>query len=212
MWDNYAFPIQRADAIRYFLLYHFGGVYLDMDTNCRERFPLDEFETASDTHVAIFESTLPTGVTNDFMISSARHPVFRQAIAKLPAFYRISRFWAKLQPYANIMLSSGPLFITLVVKDYLLQLASLPSATVHVISPFDLKVFINDLQSSTWHKADAQALMWLGERPWIWFASGGVAVVAGMLLTNKILLVSCTALSRRTPSIAVGIQKLAKLA
>ncbi len=30
-FDNYSEPIQRADAIRYFVLAHFGGVYLDLD-------------------------------------------------------------------------------------------------------------------------------------------------------------------------------------
>lgn len=30
-FDNYTQPIQRADAIRYFVLAHFGGIYLDLD-------------------------------------------------------------------------------------------------------------------------------------------------------------------------------------
>lgn len=30
-FDNYSQPIQRADAIRYFVLAHFGGIYLDLD-------------------------------------------------------------------------------------------------------------------------------------------------------------------------------------
>lgn len=30
-FDGYPFPIQRADAIRYFVLAHYGGVYLDLD-------------------------------------------------------------------------------------------------------------------------------------------------------------------------------------
>ncbi|KAJ5874355.1 uncharacterized protein N7529_002785 [Penicillium soppii] len=34
IWDAYPFPIQRADALRYFVLHHFGGVYLDIDTWC----------------------------------------------------------------------------------------------------------------------------------------------------------------------------------
>ncbi len=27
-FDSYPFPIQRADAIRYFVLAHFGGIYI----------------------------------------------------------------------------------------------------------------------------------------------------------------------------------------
>lgn len=30
-WDGYEFPIQRADAIRYFILAHYGGIYIDLD-------------------------------------------------------------------------------------------------------------------------------------------------------------------------------------
>lgn len=30
-FDNYPEPIQRADVIRYFVLAHFGGVYIDLD-------------------------------------------------------------------------------------------------------------------------------------------------------------------------------------
>ena len=33
-FDGYPFPIQRADAIRYFVLAHYGGVYIDMDDVC----------------------------------------------------------------------------------------------------------------------------------------------------------------------------------
>lgn len=36
-FDNYAFPIQRADAIRYFVLAHYGGVYIDLDDGCNRR-------------------------------------------------------------------------------------------------------------------------------------------------------------------------------
>ena len=29
-FDGYPYPIQRADAIRYFVLHHYGGVYLEI--------------------------------------------------------------------------------------------------------------------------------------------------------------------------------------
>ena len=38
-YDAYPAEIYRADAVRYFFLYHFGGVYADMDTECLR--PLD---------------------------------------------------------------------------------------------------------------------------------------------------------------------------
>lgn len=37
-YDNYPKNIQRADAIRYFILYHHGGIYADLDCEVRENF------------------------------------------------------------------------------------------------------------------------------------------------------------------------------
>jgi mannosyltransferase OCH1-like enzyme len=37
MYDSYRYNIQRADSIRYFLLDHFGGIYMDLDIGCRRR-------------------------------------------------------------------------------------------------------------------------------------------------------------------------------
>ncbi|PBP17048.1 hypothetical protein BUE80_DR012235 [Diplocarpon rosae] len=36
-FDSYKFPIQRADAIRYFVLAHYGGIYIDLDDGCNRR-------------------------------------------------------------------------------------------------------------------------------------------------------------------------------
>lgn len=35
-YDSYQYPIQRADAIRYMILYTYGGMYSDMDIFCRK--------------------------------------------------------------------------------------------------------------------------------------------------------------------------------
>ncbi|RBR20132.1 uncharacterized protein FIESC28_05411 [Fusarium coffeatum] len=169
VWDNYPFPIQRADAIRYFALYHYGGIYLDMDTICHETFPIEKIEIDDITHNCLFEGTLPTGVTNDIMVSSPKHPAFERAINLLPVSYSLTWWWAKLQPYAAIMSSTGPLFISLAVADYLYEQPSLPSPTVQVIAPTSLKPYISDLQTATWHGWDAHALKWLSNKPFVWF-------------------------------------------
>lgn len=33
-FDGYKYPIQRADSIRYFVLAHYGGTYIDLDDVC----------------------------------------------------------------------------------------------------------------------------------------------------------------------------------
>jgi mannosyltransferase OCH1-like enzyme len=186
-WDAYAFPIQRADALRYFVLYHYGGVYLDMDTWCNQSFPLYEIERNTSTHYALFKSTVPTGVTNDFMITSARHPLYAKAIAKLPIYHAITRLWARWQPYSAIMISAGPMFLTLVIKEYLLEQPSLPSALVGVINATELAPYITDMESGSWHRTDAQVLMWIGKRRWTWFLMGATGLAAGLSLFHRLL-------------------------
>ena len=41
LYDGYNSEIQRADAVRYFLLYEYGGVYADLDFESLQ--PLDLF-------------------------------------------------------------------------------------------------------------------------------------------------------------------------
>ncbi|KAJ6127233.1 hypothetical protein N7523_002845 [Penicillium sp. IBT 18751x] len=207
VWDNYAFPIQRADSLRYFILYHYGGIYLDMDTWCNRSVPIDRLET--DHEYALFKATKPTGVTNDFMITTARHPVYAAAIAKLPAYNSITRAWARWQPYSAIMIASGPMFLTLVAKDYLLQHSPIPSPTIGVVNATELNPFIMDLESATWHQADAKALMWLGTRPWTWFTMGAVVLGLYLYVLNRVLMALFEFMLCKT-SFGLGNLKLTK--
>lgn len=184
-----------------------------MDTWCNETIPLHQIESGPSADTAVFKSTTPTGVTNDLMISSLRHPVYASVISKLPFYYSRTRFWARLLPYVNIMLSSGPMFLTLVIKDYLLDQPALPSPAIQVVTPEELTPFITDLESSTWHRGDAKTLMWLGHRQWSWFALGAIGTLAGLLVVNYLMVLVWNALPRKCkiPSVAYVV-KQAKIA
>nr|POE82348.1 mannosyl phosphorylinositol ceramide synthase sur1 [Quercus suber] len=36
-YDNFRFPVQKIDALRYFLMRHYGGIYIDLDNVWRRR-------------------------------------------------------------------------------------------------------------------------------------------------------------------------------
>ncbi|KAJ6126325.1 hypothetical protein N7523_001937 [Penicillium sp. IBT 18751x] len=207
IWDNYAFPIQRADSLRYFVLYHYGGIYLDMDTWCNKSIPIDKLELGAVSEYALFKSTLPTGVTNDFMMTSARHPVYEAAISKLPIYNSITRAWAQWQPYCAIMISAGPMFLTMVAMDYLLKQASLPSQNMAVVNQTELTPYITDLESSSWHRADAKVLMWLGSRPWTWFSMGTIGLYIYLYALNRVLMIAFEFLLGKVPH-GIGILRL----
>lgn len=54
-------PVERSDFFRYMILLRFGGVYADLDTECRRSF--DEFIQPTDSLIAGWESDFPDEAT-----------------------------------------------------------------------------------------------------------------------------------------------------
>lgn len=79
-FDGYPYPIQRADALRYFVLHYYGGVYLDMDVGCRRSLdPLLYFQI-------VLPATIPVGVSNDVMLAAKGHPFMTLVVNNLMIF------------------------------------------------------------------------------------------------------------------------------
>ena len=76
IFDAYPHDIQRRDAIRYFILYHYGGFYIDMDVECLK--PLDDL-------LADFELVLSKLVvfSNAIMGSIPRHSLWLTVFEEL---------------------------------------------------------------------------------------------------------------------------------
>ena len=70
IYDAYPREIYRADAVRYFFMYQFGGVYLDMDTECLE--PLTPlFDSSADVWLGRLgnDANFPHSIPNAIMAS-----------------------------------------------------------------------------------------------------------------------------------------------
>lgn len=78
---SYQYDIQRADAIRYFLLHHYGGVYMDLDVGCR--MPLSRLLNGTSAGF-LAPVTSPLGFSNDVMASIPGHPLAQMLIDSLP--------------------------------------------------------------------------------------------------------------------------------
>lgn len=100
-FDAYPHNIQRADAIRYFVLHKYGGVYMDLDIGCQKRLDsLLRFDL-------ILPKTIPVGVSNDLMFSVPGHSFMDLLIRSLNKFNH--RFFTH---YATVMFSTGPMFVS----------------------------------------------------------------------------------------------------
>lgn len=63
--------------IRYFLLYHYGGIYIDLDMGCKKRldFMLQYNFTAPLTH--------PGGISNDVLAAAPGNPYLHRCLGRL---------------------------------------------------------------------------------------------------------------------------------
>lgn len=150
-FSKYSYDIQRVDAFRYVLLYHLGGIYIDMDAGCSQSLDtvLDILEARDHhaKHLAALPATYPMGLSNDFMISTAGHPYFGQLISRLSPFDHY---------YLTVMLSAGPLFVT--INERLFDSSS-RVATVRIIEEkVYAEVFLWFAGGNSWHGRDAQII------------------------------------------------------
>ena len=149
-FENYKYPIERADAIRYFILSHYGGVYIDLDDGCERKLdPLLAFP-------AFLRKTSPLGVSNDVMGSVPRHPFFLKALKSMKHY---DKYW--FIPYMTIMGSTGPLFLSVIWKQY--KRWGIPkNGTVRILQPAYYKMhsysFFSITKGSSWHLDDAKLM------------------------------------------------------
>lgn len=166
-FDNYPFPIERADAIRYFVLAYYGGIYIDLDDGCNRR--LDPLLS----YPAWVRFTVPTGISNDAMGAVKQHPFFIRVIESLQSY---NRNWA--MPYITVMYSTGPLFLSVVWKEYIAATRPLPEH-VRILMPDEYKghawSFFNISKGSSWHGKDAQTIFWMGKH-WLFLTVVGFAI------------------------------------
>jgi mannosyltransferase OCH1-like enzyme len=166
-FDNYPFPIQRADSIRYFVLVFYGGIYIDLDDGCnRSLDPLLSYP-------AWVRRTVPTGISNDAMGAVPQHPFFLRVIESLQSY---NRNWG--MPYITVMYSTGPLFLSVVWKEYL-RATRPPSDHVRILMPDEYNKhawsFFTVVKGSSWHGKDAQTIFWMGKH-WLLLTVAGFAV------------------------------------
>lgn len=170
-FDNYVYPIQRADAIRYFVLYHYGGIYIDLDIGCLK--PLDPLLV----YPVILPKTIPVGVSNDLMFSEKGHPMLNQTIHSIIKF---DHSW--VLNYPTVMFSTGPMFLS---AQYGLYTSSHPTTALQDVRILPKSLygknakeneaphsFFSHFYGSSWHADDAafigflgtwgKGLMWIG--------------------------------------------------
>lgn len=197
IFKRYPHHIQRVDAIRPFILYKYGGVYVDLDTSPRlEITPmLDAYFRAGRTVLLAKSLQFKGIVSNWFMASTAKNAFWLHTITMMVE--RSTRFYAF--KHYRVMKATGPLLITDAVRSF-------DSARISFVSNALLNdttgcqkctnsgfTYVNDEHASSWHSTDSKLLhefmcrtIFLQNIQWYtWLIAIIVVVIAFILLAIR---------------------------
>ena len=107
-YKSYPYPVQQANAARYFILYHYGGVYLDIDSECLVSFDhiIKRETSGKNTKGVLLAYSELVGFVNQVLFAKARHPFWKHIIDHLVE----SKGWYILPVY-NVIASTGPIYL-----------------------------------------------------------------------------------------------------
>jgi mannosyltransferase OCH1-like enzyme len=164
-YRGYPQSIQRANILRYALLDHFGGVYIDLDVTCRQSLePLRDISWLS-------PGAHPAGVNNAFIQARRGHPFLRHLLSAVP-----SRDITWGLPYIENMLSTGCMFYSNMWMSYARShVSSDPIDRVRILADEQGNIESHMLRgiittplfkhggASSWHGWDAAAIVIIGK-------------------------------------------------
>ncbi|CAK7567179.1 MAG: hypothetical protein SEPTF4163_005141 [Sporothrix epigloea] len=164
VWDSYPFLIQKVDALRYMVLYEYGGVVLDMDLRCKRALgPLRRFG-----FVAI--EAVPVGFSSGFMMAERHNPLVGAIVDSLPDY---NRRWLGL-PYPTVMFSTGCHFASTIHalqkdrSEYKVLRGPVDNPDMHKLNGAVSTPIFDHLGSSAWHSFDGRFIIMLRRAlPWI---------------------------------------------
>ena len=119
-YDRYPYNIQRADAIRYFILYRVGGVYIDLDVECLK--PVDNLLLKRECLLCLepdehaVDHQVDEIISNAIMASAPGHSFFEAVIKELLRGEYESTVFASKKYY--ILNTTGPFMLKHVLDKY----------------------------------------------------------------------------------------------
>lgn len=120
IYDSFPKPIQRVDAVRYFILYEFGGVFVDLDFECKKNFlPLlgeaDAVFGIEPAEHAIIHG-MNSIVSNAFMAVKPRHELMGAVCKQL--LERTNEKNVYLDVNEAVLHTTGPFMLSRVLSEY----------------------------------------------------------------------------------------------
>ena len=171
MYKKYPYDIQRCDAVRYFALHRYGGLYADMDYHCNR--PWNEVNSNYLNDLYLVETPNRMGnephVSNSLMYSrNPGHVFWSRLFIELEQHQRTPIYYSR---HMTIMYTTGPAIINRVYNRYKTRdkLSFYPHKLFH---PYGLSsdivtlnnkphVYAMHVGKGSWESSDSKVLIFL---------------------------------------------------
>jgi mannosyltransferase OCH1-like enzyme len=178
-YKNYEYLIQRADMIRYFILYDYGGVYCDLDLYPSKN--IDDYIIGPYDHFVYSAGSDVT--TNAFMISPKGSNIMRELCSKLKKDVP----WFCVGKHLKVMYSTGPNFLYNVLLNtknpYIILSRKLfypySSSEDKMINETTQDIVISPIKntSGSWHSIDSIIYTFINKNKEIFITIGILSVL-----------------------------------
>nr|OQO30204.1 hypothetical protein B0A51_01352 [Rachicladosporium sp. CCFEE 5018] len=175
-YDSYGYPVQRIDTLRYFLMRHFSGLYIDLDNGCAANLePLRYYPVwvTDGGHGAL---------SNNILGAAPDHPFWHLMTDKLRSYA-----WTYPLPYLTIVYASGQWCLTAMWNKYHGGLAAKQPPLTRIsmdgrpgAPPW---VFFTHTRGGTWNNWDNRLFGWIGDH----LALTALAVLVAVACTLAVL-------------------------
>lgn len=186
-FDRYEYGIQRADAVRYFILHKYGGVYSDLDIQPKANFgafhAMYEQADVALTRTKAGNAFAKQNFSNCFMMSSPESAFWPQVWERLQDPFK-DKGWKKLAAkthYFHILFTTGPGVVNDAAEQYGGEVVGIPNALVQPgvesdITPVSTPESVVELlDGESWQQKDARPIRALGE-----MANQAIPILAGI--------------------------------
>lgn len=175
-YNGYRFPVQRTDAVRYFLIRHFGGIYLDLDNGCLENLEALLYYPAWTTDGG------RGALSNNILGGRPGHPFWTLLTESL-----IPYNYNYLFPYITISYASGQWFETAIWQNYHKALPKVNKGIGHderlIRIMMDDRpgtepwIYFTQERGGSWVNWDNMMFLWIGDH--LVFLAVSIGVCAG---------------------------------
>ena len=113
---GFPYAIQRADLLRYALLYHYGGLYADIDYECLRPFDMliedRSIILGYEPEIHAHDLNRKNMVSNALMASSPKNKFFGEALNK------VNNDQTVVYSHVDVLVTTGPILLTEVCHDF----------------------------------------------------------------------------------------------